>query len=176
MTPLRKTWGASFSPGRVYRYHFWCRWSDAAPAVFCMLNPSTDDEEVLVPTLRRNLDFAVEWGCGGFEVVNLFAIVSCDPRVLRTHHDPVGPLNDRHILEAARRASIIVFGWGAFPEARERAVDVTRLLSNNGCAKPMCLGVNRDGSPKHPLPLRKTTKPIVWSAPTDPKAPKGACP
>ena len=157
--------GATFSPDRVYRYRLWRRWDEEqAPAVFCMLNPSTGNETDLDPTLRRCFTFAVEWGCGGFEIVNLFAIVSSNPSVLRTHHDPIGPLNGPHIVEAARRAAVLVCGWGAFPEARARARDVVRMLAESGCPKPKCLGINGDGSPRHPLYLRKTTKLVEWEA------------
>jgi hypothetical protein len=148
--------GADFSTDRVYRYRLWRKWGDAAPACFCMLNPSTANETELDPTLRRCVGFAKAWGCGGLEVVNLFAIVSPDPGVLLSHPDPIGERNDEAIVEAATRAGFVVVGWGAFPEARHRSVDVVRLLAEVGIA-PRCLGVNADGSPRHPLYLPKTS-------------------
>jgi hypothetical protein len=41
-------------------------------------------------------------------MLNLFAYRATDPRVLRTVADPVGPDNDRHLLEVCRRAALVV--------------------------------------------------------------------
>jgi len=156
--------GADFSADRRYRYRLWRRWSDAKPACFCMLNPSTANETELDPTLRRCVGFARAWGCGGLEVVNLFAIVSPDPKVLLTDPDPVGEGNDEAIFAAADRANVLVVGWGAFPEARERARAVAAVLGCGG-RPPMCLGTTVCGHPRHPLYLRKTAELVPWEAP-----------
>ena len=155
--------GAEFSPNRSYRYRLWRRWGNAAPAYFCMLNPSTANETDLDPTLRRCVGFAKSWGCGGIVVVNLFAVVSPDPKVLLAHPDPVGPRNDEVLFAAADSAKTFVVGWGAFPEAKERARAIMPVLMC-GDRAAMCLGTNADGSPKHPLYLPKTSDLIPWRA------------
>lgn len=155
--------GADFSPDRRYRFRLWRRWGEAAPACFCMLNPSTANETELDPTLRRCVGFAKSWRCGGLEVVNLFAVVSPDPKVLLTDPDPVGEGNDETIAATAHRAAVVVVGWGAFPEARERARDVVELLASVG-VRPRCLGTTKDGHPRHPLYLRKTAELVSWRA------------
>jgi hypothetical protein len=148
--------GADFSNDRRYRFRLWRYWNrHEKAACFCMLNPSTANETDLDPTLRRCVGFARAWGCGGLEVVNLFAIVSPDPRVLLTDRDPIGEGNDDHIASAAMLAEVVVVGWGAFPEARVRSREVVDLLATVG-VRPMCLGTTRAGHPRHPLYLRKT--------------------
>lgn len=163
--------GADFSDDRRHRLRLWRYWDHGAkPACFCMLNPSTASESELDPTLRRCVGFARAWGCGGLEVVNLFAIVSPFPKVLLTDPNPVGvdvlvrgaPVhNDQYISAAAKRASVIVVGWGAFPEALERARVVVDLFESVG-VRPLCLGTTKDGHPHHPLYLRKTSELVPW--------------
>lgn len=157
--------GANFSGDRLYRWCLWRRWGKEKPACFLMLNPSTGNEVILDPTLRRCVGFARAWGCGGIEIVNLFGIVSSNPKVLVKHPDPVGSLNDATILMCATRASVIIVAWGAFPEARERAVKVTKMLLDVG-VRLQCLGTTKEGHPNHPLYLPKSTWPIDWSAPS----------
>jgi len=157
------TFGAEFSIDRKYRYRLWRRWGPAMPACFCMLNPSTGDETELDPTLRRCIGFARSWGCGGIEVVNLFAFVSSDPKALLTHPDPVGDGNNPAIIDAIKRSGLVVFGWGAFPERSDRVLEVAELIDSIGI-QPMCLGTTASGAPRHPLYLRKTAELFPWTA------------
>ena len=60
-----------FSPCRRYRYTLWREWTlpieqwdPSRYAVFIGLNPSTADELVNDPTIRRCIDFANRWGYG----------------------------------------------------------------------------------------------------------------
>ena len=58
--------GAVFSPDRIYRYVLYRVWDEAKPRVmFIGLNPSTADESVDDPTIRRCKRFAADWGYGG---------------------------------------------------------------------------------------------------------------
>ena len=68
-------------PGAVvvgpYRYLLWREWNAKLPRLlWILLNPSTADERVDDPTLRRVLGFSRSYGFGGLEVVNLFALRS----------------------------------------------------------------------------------------------------
>lgn len=53
--------------------------------------------------------------------------------------------------------SMIVFAWGAFKEAHERAAKVAAHFPG-----AYCLGKNLGGHPKHPLYLAGNTKPILF--------------
>jgi hypothetical protein len=127
-----------------------------------MLNPSTADENVLDPTLTRCKGFAETWGYGSFEVVNLFAIRSTNPRGLLIAEDPIGPANDNIIADAIARAAIVVVGWGAFPLARERAQRVVELAAGK---QLHCLGTTKEGCPRHPLYLRRDAQLRPWGQP-----------
>lgn len=157
--------GATFSANRQYRYRLWRDWNSAngehiGRLLWIMLNPSTADETMLDPTLRRCERFAQAMGYDGFEVVNLFAWRSTDPKQLRLVDDPVGEDNDAEILSASESSSSIIVGWGRHVLAPARAAQVITLLSHRSL---FCLGENGDQSPKHPLYLAKTTQVRLWS-------------
>lgn len=165
--PLR---GAIIDGSGLFRYRLWRALGQPAEGrvLFVMLNPSTADASVDDPTIRRCIGFARRWGAGALDVVNLYALRATDPGELRRAADPVGPDNDRHIVEAAREASIIVCAWGAHPFARRRAAHVSGLLRAVGTPLE-CLHVTADGSPRHPLYVRGATSRVEWP-PSPPRA------
>lgn len=160
---------AIFSQDRKYRYRLWRSWSAAesvAVASFCLLNPSIADEVELDPTLRRCAAFAKSWGCCGMQIVNLFALVSTDPKGLLANSDPVGPGNDDAILhvakESLRTGGPFVVGWGANPLAAPRGRRIYEMLKGGGVVT-QCLGTTKSGMPRHPLYLRKDTQLEEWA-------------
>lgn len=112
--------GAVFSPDRIYRYRLTRDGAmHGSTVLFIMLNPSTADETQDDPTIRRCMAYAARWGHARLEVVNLFALRATNPMQLRLFRgDPVGPDNDRHIMEAVQDADIVIAAWGP---ARETA-------------------------------------------------------
>ncbi len=155
MADLFDSDGAVFSDDRKYRYALFRLWDLQAPNVmFIGLNPSTANEHDNDPTIRRVIDFAQRWGYGGLCMMNLFALVSSDPKRLLTCDDPVGD-NDRWLEQTFQKCQDVVFAWGAFPEAKQRAEKVMKMFPT-----ATCLGINQDGSPKHPLYLPKNTSMI----------------
>lgn len=143
---------AVFSPDRVYRYRLGRTWGMPQPraerrVAFVMLNPSTADETVEDPTVRRCIGFARAWGYDRLDVLNLFALRSTDPRALREHPDPVGPENDRHIADVTAVADLVIAAWGNHGALRGRGAEVFRLL----VPQALCLGVTGAGQPRHPL-------------------------
>lgn len=57
-----------------YRYLLWREWDISNKTVsFIMLNPSRADAQINDPTITRCINFALSWGYGRLEVVNLFA-------------------------------------------------------------------------------------------------------
>jgi hypothetical protein len=146
---------------RQYRYTLARKLPGAeAPLVFCMLNPSTADENSDDPTIRRCMGFAQREGRSGILVVNLFALRATDPRVLLHHSDPVGPMNDRFLRLAASRHGEIICAWGAVPQGHNhRAQRAAAILREHG-ATLLCLGKTKHGAPRHPLYLKSDT-PII---------------
>lgn len=82
--------GATFSSCRKYRYALWRIWdSSKSMVMFIGLNPSTANEVAPDNTIKRVEAIVHNWNYGGFYMMNLFAIVSADPTVLKTHPDPL---------------------------------------------------------------------------------------
>jgi len=138
-----------FSPCRRYRYTLSRSINTGGKQVlFVMLNPSTADEVQNDPTIRRCIRFAQREGGSILNVVNLFAWRSTDPGVLGEVLDPIGPDNDRHIVEAATKSSLIVCAWGVHGAFMQRGKAVQQLLAD----RPLyALGFTKDGAPRHPL-------------------------
>lgn len=149
---LRRT--AHISPCGLYRYRLTREWSDTAPLPFVMLNPSTADADLDDPTIRRCMGFARREGAGGIVVVNQFAFRATDPDALRTAADPHGPENDAALAEAAREAAAagmpIVCAWGTHGGRSNRHITIIQASG----VRLVCLGVTKDGHPRHPLYVR----------------------
>ena len=150
-----------FDPTGAYRYSLWREWDSLGPAVvFVMLNPSTADAGNDDPTIRRCASFARSWGYGSLEVVNLFAYRTTEPSGLWQTLDPIGPENDRYLVDAAGRAQSLVFAWGAHGALMDRGREVLGLLA--GRREIFCLGLTQAGQPRHPLYLRRETLPVPF--------------
>jgi len=152
---------AILDPTGTYRYLLARQWRESSkgPLLFIMLNPSTADADVDDPTIRRCINFAIKWGYGRIEVVNIFALRSTDPAKLHDAVDPIGPENKRFILEAAARAGKIVAAWGVHGEIHDRGLRVLELLKEYNI---YCLGVTKHQRPKHPLYLKKDLSPVMF--------------
>jgi len=145
---------ASFSTCRNYRYSLSRIWDKQKKHVlFIGLNPSTADEEVDDPTVRRCLNYAKNWGYGGFRMVNLFAYRTTFPSNLKQVKYPVGKDNDKYIIKLSKKADITIAAWGNNGNLYSRDKQVLSLVSNL-----MCLKVNKSGQPAHPLYLKKDLK------------------
>ena len=152
--------GAEFDSTGTYRYSLCREWDSLGPAVaFVMLNPSTADAVKDDPTIRRCANFARSWGYGSLEVVNLFAYRASAPGRLRQATDPIGPANDRYLLDAADRADSLIVAWGVHGALMDRDLEVFGLLA--GRRDIYCLGFTQAGQPRHPLYMRREAKPVL---------------
>jgi hypothetical protein len=155
---------AEFSACKRYRYHLYRRWGKADLCVtWLMLNPSTADEYVLDPTLKRCMGFTQAMGYEAMEVVNLFALRSTDPSVLLTHPDPVGPRNDVAILSGCSE-SFVICGWGALkkPWMVARAKRICSDLHAAGITLHI-MRLTQKRHPQHPLYLPPELQPCEWT-------------
>jgi hypothetical protein len=149
--------GAVFSDDRMYRYSLHRIWDNTKPKVmFIGLNPSTANEIDNDPTIRRVINFAKQWGYGGVYMLNLFAFITTYPENLKKCPDPIKD-NDKWIEKQSKKCDKIVFAWGSFIEAKERAIDVLKKY------KGYALVVNCDGSPRHPLYVKKNVNLIKFN-------------
>ena len=145
---------ATFSSCRTYRYSLSRIWDKKKEYVlFIGLNPSTADEEVDDPTIRRCINYAKNWGYGGFIMVNLFAYRSTLPSKLKKVKYPIGSENDKYIVTLSKKADITVAVWGNNGNLYSRDKQVLSLIPSL-----MCLKINKSGQPAHPLYLKKGLK------------------
>ena len=152
MSFINKT--ANFSSCRKYRYSLSRIWDKQKKFVlFIGLNPSTADEEVDDPTIRRCSGYAQKWGYGGFMMVNLFAYRTTLPSNLKKVKHPIGKDNDKYIVKLSKKADITVAAWGNNGNLYSRDKQVFSLVSSL-----MCLRINKSGQPAHPLYLKKGLK------------------
>ena len=146
---------AVFSSCRTYRYELWRLWDKAKPyALFIGLNPSTADETNDDPTIRRCIGFAASWGYGGLCMMNLFAYRATDPKEMIKYPFPIGPENDRRLMQLSEKAGIVIAAWGTRGEFRDRDKTICGLLKDL-----KCLGTTKSGQPRHPLYLSSNTIP-----------------
>lgn len=143
-----------------YRYTLWREISDIPRSIcFIGLNPSTADEKEDDPTIRRLISFANRWKFGQIIMVNLYAYRSTNPEALKICQNPIGPRNDRFLLDAARNANLIIACWGANAEP-EREKEVVALLTPN---YPLfALKRTKGDHPSHPLYLKSDSIPFLW--------------
>lgn len=158
--------GAVIDSTGNYRYVLWREWNPQDARIgFVMLNPSTADESINDPTIRRCIRFAQAWGFGSLEVVNLFAYRATHWRDLHNVADPIGPENDRYLLDTAQKAHTLLLAWGNSGQWQNRHQVVIRLLSDR--ASLYCLGITKSGYPQHPLYLSKTRQPVLFQKKED---------
>ncbi|WP_299078010.1 DUF1643 domain-containing protein [uncultured Paraglaciecola sp.] len=151
------TKSAVISDCGCYRYKLERRWSaDKRAVCFIGLNPSTADANLDDPTIRRCVNYAKSWGYGKLIMVNLFAFRATRPKDMMDALDPVGSGNDAWIDAAVAEADITIAAWGKHGSFRDRAKG---MIDRHG---PQYLKLNKDGSPAHPLYLKKELQPQVW--------------
>jgi hypothetical protein len=170
-----------FSDDRKFRYALWREWdlprglpygtngADGfkplplhAASEFCMfigLNPSTANEMDDDPTIRRCVRFARDWGFGGICMTNLFPMVTAYPDEL----DEVqfSDENRELVMDAAKAAGKIICCWGNFSQAQKWGRALIEVLVEDNLPVSH-LGQNQNGSPKHPLYLKRTTQPTHY--------------
>lgn len=142
-----------FSADRRYRYTLCRRWKPGERYVqFIGLNPSTADETLDDPTIRRLIGFAKQLEFPALCMTNLFAFRATDPRDMQVAKDPVGPDNDAVLEQVARNAALIICCWGNGGTFLGRSSSVARMLRSAQCALN-CFGTTKSGAPRHPLYL-----------------------
>lgn len=164
-------WGAVYSnmapecdaaTHEPYRYALWRIWNPAAPRFIVIgLNPSTATEEKNDPTIKRCIAFAQRERCGGYIMLNLFALRSTDPKALYGADDPIGPANDTIIDALVAAGGRTVAAWGRHGVLLNRDLAVRRRVRGLEC-----FAINKDGTPGHPLYLPGMTPLSHYAPPT----------
>lgn len=137
--------GAEFSEDKKYRYKLWRIWDESKPMVMCIgLNPSNANEGKNDPTINNLISVLTKLGYGGFYMMNIFAVVSSNPKYLLTCVDPFGE-NTKHINQVANPELDVIFCWGDFKQVGDyNEIYLQRF------PEAKCFGKNASGSPLHP--------------------------
>lgn len=157
-------------PNDCYRYELRRIWDDRRPLlVVCMLNPSTADGEKEDPTLLALIHFARLWAYGGLLIVNLSAYRASHPSEMWKADDPVGPDNHDYLRAALRYASEnggrALAAWGNVGHSAGKFLREAEIWQ----VDLICLGVTKDGCPKHPMArgrhrIPRDQQPVMWRA------------
>lgn len=145
-----------FSPG-VERYRYWLKriWGENEENILPIvgLNPSFANEVSDDPTITKCIGFSQQRGYDGLIMLNIFALISTDPKRLFLVDDPIGKENDNVLKEMLKDRKEVLVCWGASrkPDGREKVV--LSMIEN-----PICLGKTKEGHPRHPLMLPYSTK------------------
>lgn len=155
-------------PDRVYRYRLVQRWAFGPMRLYVMMNPSGADVNVGDMTVAKTAKMARMQGFGGQMIANVCAYRATDNKRLLEVDDPVGPENEKIILEMAKEASQIVIAHGKLPNGlQSHAHRLVAKLREAGYPLYV-LRLAKDGTPMHPLargvgfiPLETT--PRLWA-------------
>lgn len=136
-------------------------------ALWIGMNPSTADAEVNDPTCLREQAYTFnQLGLTRYLKMNVMDYRATHPKdLLRPGVIPAREENLRDIVQYARGTNTVIAAWGALPKRlRHYADDVERALAGEGI-KLHCLGYTKDGSPRHPLYLRKDAPLVFYPRP-----------
>lgn len=168
--------GADLSPCGRYRHEL-TRWWGAARRPYALIigmNPSTAEAHIDDPTIRWEIAY-VRY------VLGLNALVKCnvmDYRATSPASIPEGtgacsPANITWIETSSRDAAKIIFAYGKLRRSHRPFADaVVDALRGK---ELWCFGTNADGSPKHPLYLKRDT-PLQRFTPAASSPPQGRLP
>lgn len=162
-TAKRRQW-AVFSVDEQHRYGLGREWDSLLPSktlVVIGLNPSTATEKEDDPTVTRCIHFAKRWECNRFIMLNIFAFRATDPKDMKAAKDPIGPLNDKILLQETGDVDMVVCAWGNHGAFMGRG-DAVRLMLHEQYRPLHHFGLTQTGHPKHPLYLPATAQPIWW--------------
>lgn len=152
---------AYLSECRTFRYWLLRVWNIALP-IYAVIgcNPSTADETVNDPTIRKVMGFGTRLGFGGALMLNVGGFRATDPRRWAAASDPFGAGNSVECLQAYLikfAPRLVVAAWGRpcmlSDRGRRRAATISREILGM-----KCWGRNGDGSPRHPLMLAYSTE------------------
>jgi len=139
-------------------YRYWLKrvWdANKRIGVFIALNPSKATELKCDPTMCNMNNLSLQWGWGGFYILNLFAYMSTDKDKLKTIDNTIGDDNDMHIVSICKEHDPIILSWGEEKPlyVRKRA-DAVRLLLRELKKDVYCLAENQTSGYKHPLIIK----------------------
>lgn len=153
---------ATISECGRYRYDLTRDTGEGAGSVlWVMLNPSTANATEDDPTIRKCIGFTQRWGFRHLKVINLFAYRATDPTKL-TAPDIIDSGNIQAIFSEVGAHDRVVFAWGGGLKYAHGNKWVAEFIART-FFDAQCFGLNRDGTPKHPLYLSYETELVPYT-------------
>jgi hypothetical protein len=130
-------------------------------ALWICHNPSRADGIFDDPSTNRMIDFSMGWGFDGLALMNACDYRATDPKdLLAPGVVPCSRANLPLIRDTAKQAQRIICAWGNIDRKLvDYAIEVESALRADG-HELWCLGLNKGGTPKHPLYVKGDT-PLV---------------
>ena len=140
------TGDAEFSADGLYRWWLSRHWIGGNGMVAIVgLNPSKAGAVETDPTITREVAFAQSWGYAGLLKLNIFGLVSTDPRGLKLIDDPVGPGNEAAFERWLPQCDIVVCAWGTWGIKMNQDLRAIRWIRSAGHGLH-ALRVTKDGT------------------------------
>jgi hypothetical protein len=147
---------------RLWLSREWQEDKDGPPtkvALWIGMNPSTAEDTVDDPTIRREIAFTRRLGCECYMKFNVMDYRATDPKkLLAPSVEPRSPGNLDLILSYAKHSDFVIAAWGALPKRLRHYANETQLALQDAGIRLFCLGRTKDGSPRHPLYIAKTAE------------------
>ena len=126
--------------------------------IFIGLNPSLSDSVFLDNTTKKIIKISSKYNYGKIKLINLFALISSNPKKLFNHKNPVGYLNNKYIYKNLKYWSEnnncdLWLGWGNKGNFLNRNKEISKKIMNFYSIKK-----NNFENPIGPLFIKKTIK------------------
>ncbi len=110
-------------------------------------------------------NLALQWGWGGFYILNLFAFMSTDKKVMYKEIEPIGNKNNETISKICSESKSIVLAWGEEkPKLVKSQANKIKTMMTALNKETYCLKENKTSGYKHPCIIKsedyKTPKSI----------------
>lgn len=148
--------GAKFIGKRQqYRVLLWRAWGKRRRKfiLWIGMNPSTARADFDDPTVRREIRWSMTWGYDYYIKMNVLDYRLTKSGDLTKVRRPCSRRNINRIIRRAKRADCVILAYGNLPNAMQKYPRQLLRKLRQRRIKAYCLGINKNGSPKHPLYL-----------------------
>ena len=133
--------------------------------IFIGLNPSLSDQNLLDNTTKKIIKICNNYNYGNIKLINLFGLISKSPKLLESHNDPIGFLNNNVINFYLDYWSSTIYcdlwiGWGNKGKLFNRDLHVYKVLRKyisikkhnfQRFSQPFVIKKTKSNNPIHPL-------------------------
>jgi len=147
------------SSNKIYRWSLSYEISKSKKEIiFIGLNPSLSDEVFLDNTTKKIIKISKNNNYGKLKLINLFALISSNPKELLDHKNPIGYLNNKYIYKnlkywSENKNCDLWLGWGN----KGNFLNRNKKISKN-IMKYYSIKKNNFDKPLGPLLIKKTIK------------------